>query len=132
MKDVLKEKFVYKDKGGEEQVWWDKKLSLGRNMMVGHLDEEAAVWLKDKVIQIGKTHGGKVNWIVDLSRLVSSDRSARHVLKEMNQLPSTGKIAFVGGSAFARAVTNFITTAAGKTDIHHFKSEDEAINWINE
>ncbi len=130
MTNVLKEKLTYKDGENEEIVWWDEEHSVGRNTMIGYLDQKGAEWLKKQIVNIGTTKGGKVNWIVDLSKLVTADKQARGILKKMDKLENVGRIAFVGGSAFARTVTNFITTAAGKTDIRHFAADSQALNWF--
>jgi hypothetical protein len=132
MKHPLQAKYKLTKGNSSEVVWWDPGIRVGRNIMVGTFDDEQAEWVYDKVTQITSAAYEPVNWLVDISELKTASRKARKIMRKMDQLPKIYRIAFLGGPPFARAITNFITKAAGKDEIKHFSNEEDALSWLNE
>ena len=122
--------FEHKKKEGVQTVWWDEKHHVARNILTGHVSDEAGIWLHQKVIQITKDHK-PTNWLVDITDLKTATPNTRRIMKQMNQMPGIGRIAFVGAKPFARIMTNFIVKAAGKEkEIKHVATEEDAVAWL--
>lgn len=114
------------------KAWWDEKYSIARGWAKDSVKEEEAEYLEKKTIEMGEMHEPPIDWIVDLSEITSTTSKARKILAKLESHSSIGKYAMVGGSVFIRTVGKFISTASKHKNSRHFKTDAEALKWIQE
>ena len=100
--------------------------------LVGEIDEETAVALKEAGIQFGNIIGRKVNSFMDLNRVRKLSPNARKVMKDSCVHKNAGKIALYGIHPVARILASFAMGPTKKEDIRFFKTRDAAFAWLRE
>lgn len=117
-------------KMGESKIFWDEKEKIVRAQAVGLFDENLAQWVLKETRRIGEKHGGRIAWMIDLSRMTHATSAARKLLAEASRHPSIQKYAFFGASIFIRTTANFVLVAAGQKNARHFDNETDALKWL--
>ena len=115
---------------GKYKIWWDEKEEIIRAVIIGEFDEQLRREYKEENRKLFEQFGSKVNALVDVSQVTKTTSYGRQIGTEVVQHPNVGDLAFVGASTFVRTVANFITRAAGKKNIKHFATEEEALKWL--
>jgi hypothetical protein len=68
--------------------------------------------------------------IVYAGREERTEPAARKRFVELNKDPRIGMMAIVGGSRFNRVVATIILKATGRSIIHFYETEAEAVAWL--
>lgn len=123
---------MIKIKNDYYQIEWDPKDKIGRARAFGVWDEQVAQAMNKEYLRLSEEHGGKADWLIDLSNLKKVSVKARKALVDSTSSPRIGKNAYVGASVFIRVLANFILSASGKKDARHFSNEAEALKWLKE
>lgn len=74
--------------------------------------------------------GEAVFVLIDLQQSTDFSSGARRTWVEFLKNPKIKKTAIYGGNVFVRTLASFVITAAGKTNIKFFVTEEEALTWL--
>lgn len=116
------------------KIWWNEEEKIIRfQLLAEELEEEAIMEIFKESREITERYG-KVNSLVDLSKLKKniSSRARRRVNGILKGNPNINKLAILGASTVIRVGVNFIMAAIGKKDVKFFTTEKEAMKWLKQ
>jgi hypothetical protein len=122
----------------DREVWiGENRLYLGQDdilycTFVGDVDEECVKKSAETAYDFAKKIKGKLNVLVDLNKSGMLTSIARKSAKKYYEDKRIGKIAMHGVNAVARVVATFIMGFSKKPDIRFFKSQEEALAWLQQ
>jgi hypothetical protein len=118
----------------EEQVSvrWDEERELVMGRPTGIIDETVARIILREVESMATAHGPEVDWVIDLTEMTTATARGRTILMEATAHQSIRHCSFWGASAFVRIMTNFIFLAIGRDNCRHFRTEEKALQWLQE
>ena len=112
------------------KVWWDEELQIVRGEIIGTLTMASAEGIQRDQDEIIEKYGEGRDWLIDLSRMKKAKSDARKKMVTLDSNPKVGRFAFYGAPLFVRTVVNFVMTAAGKNNVKHFSTEEDALQWL--
>ena len=135
---VLEEKLVEIKQVSEREIWiGENRLYFGEDnicyiTVVGEVDEEIAIAIKEIDLKFKNTTEEKMNILADLNKAGKQSSEARKIWKEMTEHEKSGKIAMVGMHPVARVLAAFVMGVTNKKDMRFFESRGEALAWLKE
>lgn len=122
---------------GDREVWvGEERLYLGEDNIVyitaaGEVDEKKAIVIREVVLKFTKMVEGEINLLIDLNKAGKQSPEARNIWKELSEVSEgVGKIALFGLHPVARILASFVKGVIKKTNIHFFKTKEEALKWL--
>jgi len=125
-------KGLVREKHSSYRIWWDGENHVARAWGRGAITVDDANAFLHASDEMAEKYGPRVNWLNDLREIETPKRAARKILAEALTNPNNAKYAFVGASAFLRAVANIIIAVSGNKNARHFSTEGKALEWLNE
>ena len=101
-------------------------------LVVGEVDENMAIAIREAHLKFLNMVEGKVNSLVDLNKAGKQPPEARKIGKEMFEHERIGKIALFGLDPVARVIASFVMGVTRKKDMRFFKTKEEALAWLKE
>ncbi len=98
---------------------------------VGEMDDELAALCREVALKFFKTAIGKIDILIDLNKSGKSSTGARKIWRELSGHEKVAKIALFGQHPVARVVASFVMGITNKPDMKFFKTEQEALAWLN-
>lgn len=98
----------------------------------GDIDEEDYNKMSEATTKVTDTIAGKVKILVDLNHCGKVPAKMRRMAKGDFEKEKTGKVALFGMHPVARILASFIIGITRKEDIRFFKTEKEALAWLQE
>jgi len=112
------------------RIWWDEENDIARGCVLGVLTLESAKRIHREQDEYIEKYGEGRNWLINLTWMRKANADARKKVAEIASDPKVGKFAFFGASVFVRTVVNFMMAAAHKNNIKHFRTKEEALEWL--
>jgi len=121
----------------DREIWIEEdRLYLGEEGIihitaVGKKDKKDVINLRDAYIKMANMVRGKVNLLIDVSKVSKPSLEARRVVQnEIFQHEKTGKIALWGANPTVRVIASFIMGTTRKEDMRFFETKEEAFAWL--
>ncbi len=122
----------------DREIWvGESRTYLGEDnvlytTVVGEVDENAAIAIREGHLKFMSMVEGKVNSLVDLNKAGKQPPKARKIGIEMFEHERIGKVALFGLHPVARVIASFVMGVTRKKDIRFFKTREEALAWFKE
>ena len=120
----------------DREIWvGESRTYLGEDnilytTVVGEVDENAAIAIREGHLKFMNMVEGKVNSLIDLNKAGKQPPKARKIGIEMFEHERIGKVALFGLHPVARVIASFVMGVTRKKDIRFFKTREEALAWI--
>lgn len=116
---------------GENRLYLDENDIL-HVTLIGEVDEKTAIKLNEAHFKYMDMVNGKINCLVDLNNAGRQSVKVRRKGKEFLEDERVGKVALFGLHPVARVIASFVMGVTKKSDMRIFKSEKDALDWLNE
>ena len=122
----------------DREIWvGENRLYFGEDnicyiTVVGEVDEEIAIAIKEADLKFKNTIEEKLNILADLNKAGHQSSEARKIWKDMTEGNKTGKVAMFGMHPVARVLASFVMGVSRNKDMRFFNSKDEALAWLKE
>ncbi|MFC1617699.1 STAS/SEC14 domain-containing protein [Patescibacteria group bacterium] len=124
---------------GEYTIKWDDKNQIVRVKIIGKLElKEAEAYREEALALVSRLsdQGIKLNRILyDISEAKMPGPATREVIgavaKEVVEKTGGFKIAYISTDPVQTIIAKILDAFAGNKDAGYFKTEKEAINWLN-
>ncbi len=122
----------------DREIWvGENRLYLGEDnicyiTVVGEVDEEIAIAIKEIDLKFKNMVEEKLNIIADLNKAGKQSAMARKIWRDMAEHEKTGKIAMFGMHPVERVLASFVMGVSRNKDMRFFNSKDEALAWLKE
>lgn len=93
---------------------------------------EMAMEMKELCLELSSGMDGKCNYLIDLNDCGKNEPGARKIWKELSEHNNTKKVATFGMNPVAQVIANFVIGTHKGNNLRFFKSEKDAVNWLNE
>lgn len=116
---------------GDTRIWLGEDNIL-RIKTLGDVDEETVKVIYDVCTKMTAAIAGKVNILIDLNHCGKLSAKSRRFGQVKFEKEETGKVALIGMHPVARVLASFLIGMIRKKDLCFFKTEEEALAWLNE
>ena len=134
----MEEKSVEIKQVSEREIWiGENRIYLGEDnifyiTVVGEVDEEIAIAIKEVDLKFKNTVEEKLNILADLNKAGQQSAKARKIWKDMTEGDKSGKVAMFGMHPVARVLASFVMGVSRNKDMRFFKTKEDALAWLKE
>ena len=116
---------------GESRVYLDEE-DIFHIVGSGDTDDKTAVEIKQRADEFLELVEEKMRIIVDMNNSGKPSAEVRRVFNELGQNEKIGKVALHGIHPVARVIASFFMKTTTKREMRFFKTEEEALAWLEE